>query len=124
MISTEYGWTDERIFDLPICRLRQIIKTVEERRKAQQKVKNALLEWQTKTLAMFVAHTVQVPKGKSNPLLKAVDKISLNKDEKRDNSAVEADPEVFVEEGSQTAQNHIGSFERVLGGFKEKLPNK
>jgi hypothetical protein len=60
-----------------------------------------------------------VPKGKSNPLLKAVDKIKLTEQKTETESAAEADPSVFVEEGSQTAQNAVGSFERMLHGLRE-----
>ena len=92
------------------------------RLKQQLKVKAHLVEWETKTLAIFIAGTVQVDKGKSNPLLKAAEKIKLPMnfdDEESEEDAAAEDPDVFVEQGSQKVKARPGSFEafeRTMGG--------
>lgn len=83
-------------------------------------------EWQTKTIASFIAGTVRMEKGQENPLLKAVEQIKLvNQDrtgrpENRQAASSEMSLEEIMEKGSPTAadQNGIGSFERALRGFR------
>jgi hypothetical protein len=108
--------------------MRQIVKDIESRQKAQRLRRELVVEWQTKTLASFIANTVQV-KG-SNPLLKAVDKVRLvDKKElegmtQQSGPKPEDDPEIYVEQGSQIAEsrNKPGSFEALLQGFRETPP--
>jgi hypothetical protein len=92
--------------------------------------RDIVTEWQTKTLANFSAATVQVPKGKSNPLARAVDAITLVSHE--DLKSIGAsrmpeatnpkafDPAVFVEQGSQVAKNPVASFERIAQGLRPR----
>jgi hypothetical protein len=81
-------------------------------------------------LAGFIANTVPTSKGKKNPLVAEVSKIKLVSDEDRaefsSGPLPEADPEVFVEEGSQVAadRNKVGSFERLHRGFREIPPSE
>lgn len=122
MISSQYNWTDERILDLPICRIRQIVKDIEKRLKAERLRQDLVLEWQTRTLAAFISGTVRVEKGSKNPLLEAVKDIKLVQDPGKP-KAVEKQPseehslEWIMEHGSPTADNSTGSFERAMQGF-------
>jgi hypothetical protein len=124
-ISAEYGWTDEMILDITVRRLRQILETIKERHRVRKLERDMVTEWQTKTLAGFIANTIPVPKGKSNKLAKEVDNIRLVNQEDLKRAAgpqgQEADPEVFVEEGSQVAEerNSRGSWEAIHQGFRE-----
>lgn len=116
MISSEYGWADETILDLYVCRLRQIVSAVELRIKQRELKRDLVTEWQTKTLASFIAGTVKVPKGKNNPLAKAVDKIRLVDD--RD---MPEEPEVDREgPRDNRASNPVGTFEQLSRGFKPR----
>lgn len=108
MISSEYSWSDETILDLNICRIRQIVKAIETRLKARELKRDLVAEWQTKTLAGFIAGTVKVPKGKTNPLAKAVDKIKLVRDEDMPDE----------EENRAPQANPAGTFEQLSHGFK------
>lgn len=116
--------------DLPVCRMRQIVKSIEQRTKLQKARDDMVVEWQTKTLANFIANTVKVPKGKQNPLVKAVESIRLVDMKELEDGTIPYtpeqidpadDPAVYVEQGSQVAEqrNSPGSFERLLNGFRE-----
>lgn len=107
--------------DLPLCRMRQIVEAIKLRLKDSDLRERKLLEWQTKTLAGIIAATVQVPKGKQNPLFAEVEKITLTTKEENPAEAhtpPETDPSVFVEQGSTVAadRNRVGSFERLTRG--------
>jgi len=125
MISAEYHWTDEHILDLTLRRVVQILAAIKERHRVIRLERHAVIEWQTKTLASFIANTVPVAKGKTNKLVAEVRNIKLvNEDDREKFSnkpAPDADPEVFVEEGSQVAvdRNKPGSWERLHRGFRE-----
>jgi hypothetical protein len=105
-----------------ICRLRQIAATIADRQKAKRTYDETLLEWQTKTISVFIASTVKVSKGKKNPLLAAAEKISLKAKKiangktstKKDADSEAYNPEVFVEQGSQLADNAAGSYEAFM----------
>jgi hypothetical protein len=125
MIASEYSWTDDIIMDLTVRRTVQILKSIQERRKVAKLERDLAIEWQTKVLAGFIAGTVPVEKGKKNPLAAEVRNIRLVSDQIKEEFAgpekPEADPEVFVEEGSQVAaeRNKVGSWERLHQGFRE-----
>lgn len=99
-------------------RLRQITAVIEQRQKAQRLHRGALIEWQTKTLASFIAATVPVEKGKGgNPLAKAAEKVRLRLEDDEGVADNDVPMEVWLEEGSQTAENSEGSFEQLMRGF-------
>lgn len=130
MIEAEYHWTDEVVMDLTVRRVVQILASIRERHRVLRLERHAVTEWQTKVLAGFIANTVPIPKGKKNPLVAEVSKIKLVSDDDRAEFASgpkpEADPEVFVEEGSQVAadRNRAGSWERLHRGFREIPPQE
>lgn len=130
IIASEYHWTDDYILDLTVRRIIQILESVKERHRVLRLERNVVTEWQTKVLAGFIANTVPTAKGKKNPLVAEVSKIKLVSDKDRTDFSSgpkpEADPEVFVEEGSQVAadRNKVGSWERLHRGFKETPPTE
>ena len=72
----------------------------------QYEFRQALAAWQTRTLAQFIAATVPIEKGKSNPLMKEAEKVGLDL---ITDSHQSADP---VRE-----EPKVGSMERLLRGF-------
>lgn len=106
MISTEYGWTDEQILDVPLCRLRQMTTAIAQRQYLADKSHRRLMSWQTRTIAQFIAATVKVEKGKDSPIMDAANKISL--DAKEAQELLNAPVEI---------ENKPGSYERLVRGF-------
>jgi hypothetical protein len=103
-----------------VCRLRQMVANIEARRKAARQHQQTIAEWQTRTLATFIAATVpQEKKGAKNPLLEEAQKVRLQMEgeESEDDKAKDVPPEVFIEQGSQVAQNRNGSYERLRRAF-------
>lgn len=117
LVQSEYGWLDETVLDLAICRLRQIVAVVEERKKYERLHLQTIAEWQTRTTVQFIAATVPVEKGKKNPLADAADKVRLRLEDEKGESPSDVPIEEFIEKGSQVAENAPGSFERLMGGF-------
>lgn len=101
-MSSSYGWTDEVILDLPLRRFRQVLVAIVERKHYEAVAERQLLAWQTRTIASFIAATVEVEKGKSNPLLAEAAKINLD------------DPGEQVADSPQEVENGNGSFERAM----------
>ena len=119
LVQSQYGWSDRAVLDLPVCRLRQITANIEFRRKNERLHRNTITEWQTRTLASFIAATVDT-QGKRNPLAEEADKIRLRVEDKKGKADSDVPMEVFLEQGSQVAENPAGSFERLARGFQGK----
>ena len=66
LLSHEYGWTDERILDLPLCRLRQCIAAASARRELEQHARLRLAEWQVKVVCTFIGAQAQIDTEKTN----------------------------------------------------------
>lgn len=106
--------------ETPVCLLRQQVATIESRRKSERLLQQTIAEWQTRTLAQFIALTVPMEKkGQKNPLLEEANKIRLRLDgeDEEEESKKDVPMEVFIEEGSQVAQNKNGSFEALTRAF-------
>jgi len=118
LISSEYGWTDEQISEISVARARQILATIELRIKASFAQRASLTEWSTKRIVEFIAATVPTQQGKTNKLLDYAQKVSLGlfkEDSQKEEE--EVPPEVFIEKGSQKAENSPGSFEGLIRGL-------
>ncbi len=102
---------------MPICTLRQKIAVIEDRRKQERLYTKTIAEWQTRTLAQFIAATVPMEKGKPNKLAEAAEKIRLRLEDDDGQADDDTPLEVFIEEGSKVAENSAGSYERLMGGF-------
>lgn len=102
---------------MPICTLRQKIAVIEDRRKQERLYTKTIAEWQTRTLAQFIAATVPTDKGKTNKLAQAAEKIRLRLEDDEGAADDDTPMDVFIEEGSKVAENPTGSFERLTSGF-------
>ncbi len=91
-------------------RLRQIVTNIESRLFISEFRDNRLLSWQTRTLAIFISQTIEIEKGKENPLFEAAKKISLDQAELDDATAI-------PEPGTNSSEPAAGSFERLTRGF-------
>jgi hypothetical protein len=58
LISSEYGWHDEVILDLPMRRIRQIVAAINVRKLSEQTEHRKIVSWQTRSIAMVMAATV------------------------------------------------------------------
>jgi hypothetical protein len=105
---------------MPVCRFRQIVANIESRQKTRRLYDNTITEWQVRTLAQVIAATVPVEKGKKNSLADAAAKIRLRLEDDGGKAENDAPPEVFIEQGSQVAENAPGSYERLLAGFQPR----
>lgn len=110
-MQAEYGWDNEYVLELPVCRLRQILANIENRQKALRLHNTTIAEWQTKTLAQFIAASVG-----SKDLQKDAAKLRLRMEDDEGNSD-DTPMEKFIEEGSQVAKNAPGSYEYLRRGF-------
>lgn len=106
---------------LSIARVLQITEAIGSRRKQEFLAAARISEWQTRTLAQFVA--AAAGKG-AEGLQKQAAKVSMDLD--GDSSKVDTadgapradDPAVYVEQGSQTAQNPESSLAGLTRGFR------
>lgn len=117
LIQSEYGLVHDDVLEMPVCTLRQKIANIEDRLKYDRLHTQTIAEWQTRTIAQFIAASVPLEKGQKNPLIPAADKIRLRMEDESGESPSDVPPEVFIEKGSQVAENAPGSFERLMGGF-------
>lgn len=77
-MSSEYGWTDEQIGELPLARLRQVTAAIQMRRYAAAREENARFSWLARNLAGFIAAGYMVEKGKENKALKHAGKLAYD----------------------------------------------
>lgn len=110
LLSSEYGWTDEQILDIPVRRLRQIVVSIETRRFIEDLKFKRIAAWQTRTLAVFISSTIEVEKGKENTLLTAAQRIALDEGELKDLT-------VDIPKEEPPSEPAVGSYERLMRGF-------
>ena len=89
---------------------------IEARQKVQRLYRNTITEWQTRTLAQFIAATIDTG-GKKNPVAEEALKIRLRMEDEAGKSDDDTPIEQIIEEGSKTASNSTGSYERLMAGF-------
>lgn len=73
------------MLDLRIARLVQIMHAIRETREAEARTERALVEWQTKTLAAFIASTIQDNEAREKSV-EAAAKLSIEGDGEADTS--------------------------------------
>lgn len=66
-MSSEYGWPDETIWDLPISRFRQITAAIQQRRFLKAREENSRFSWLARNLGGFIAGGYMLDKGAKNP---------------------------------------------------------
>ena len=76
LVAEQYGWRDEEILDLPLCRLRQIADTIRRRQELERHERLKLIEWQTRHISKFVASTAGVW-GDASELVQAAAELSI-----------------------------------------------
>lgn len=114
LIQSQYNWTDEEVLNLHLCRALQIMEVIERRKKDERLHNQTITEWQTRSLAVFIAASSMSP---SKKLIAEAQKLSLDLEDSKGKSDKHTPPEVFVEQGSQVALNAPGSYERLVAGF-------
>lgn len=129
-MSSEYGWDDETIWNLPLCRFRQITATIQQRRYMASREENGRFSWLARSLASFIAAGYMVDKGKENPALDSAAQLAFDEIESvllgsktesapaklpvgPDGKVADIDPNEAIERA--LARNSNGSFERFAG---------
>ncbi len=101
-ISSQYGWNDQQILDLYLCRVNQIKDSIFIRQYNEMQSKLRETEWSTKTICAFVVASAQIEQKGKEQLQKMLEKISLT-DTSSDKSFVpdsERSIEDIIENGS------------------------
>lgn len=103
-MSSEYGWSDEQIGELPLGRFRQITATIQLRRFGRAREENGRYSWLARNLAAYIAAGYQMGKNQENVALKQAGSLAFD------------DIEVaFLEaEAEKPKENKKGSFERFM----------
>lgn len=122
LIQAEYGWGDAVLLDMPLRRLRQCVAAINERMKLIDERRRRMVEWQTRSLASFIAATIPAgKKGEKNPLLEAAHNLSMTGNPDIPTETVdEFDPanhEAAVRRAA--GRNPRGSFERLMKGMPQ-----
>lgn len=102
LISSEYGWTDKEIGDLPFVRFRQIGAAIQLRRYEDDRAENLRVSWMTRTLAGFIAAGYMV-EGE-NPAIENARKLALDP----------AEAVLLGQQPVQPKENQAGSYERFM----------
>ena len=105
LISSEYGWDDEKILSLTLGRVKQITTTIIQRQYLERRKERSLLSWQTRTLATFISASAGAGADK---LLESSFKIGLDDDE------VEELEKLNEESKSRPSEPDKGSYEKLM----------
>lgn len=90
LIASEYGWTHDVVLDMSFGQIRQSVAAISLRRYRDRLYQESLLEWQTQTIARFIAATVPVErKGEVSPLMGEADRVSIRGTGNADTSHVQ-----------------------------------
>ena len=111
-MSSEYGWTDNQIGELPLARFRQITSAIQLRKYSAQREENSRFSWLGRNLAGFIANGYMVSKGQENPGLKLAATLAYDD--------IEA-AQLGTQKAQGAKENSNGSFERfmmTMGGGK------
>lgn len=128
-MSSEYGWDDETIWNLPISRFRQITAAIQQRRFLSAREENSRFSWLARNLGGFIAGGYMLDKGAKNPAAEQARTLSFDEIEAvllgaevdkptaaqnhplgPDGKAVDIDPNEAI--ARALAKNGNGSFER------------
>jgi hypothetical protein len=107
-VSSEYGWTDEQIGELPLARFRQITAAIQVRRYGAAREENSRTSWLARNIATYIAAGFEVGKGKENKALTQASKLAYD------------DIEALMLGGTPStgeakpAENKPGSYERFM----------
>lgn len=70
-MSSEYGWDEDKIWNLPLCRFRQITAAIQRRKYIEARQENTRISWLARNLASFIAGGYMLDKGSENPAAEA-----------------------------------------------------
>jgi len=111
LISSEYGWTDEEIYNLTFTRFRQIVAAIERRKYLDYRQQSTLISWQTRNLAQYIAAGYMLSEGTRNEPLENAQTLSIDKIEAAQlEEAMRVESSIPVEEKVKP-----GSWERLQG---------
>jgi hypothetical protein len=76
LISSQYGWTDEQILDLPFGRYMQIISAIRIRKYMDNREENARISWLGRAITSFVAAGYMT--DGDNPAIEMANQLSID----------------------------------------------
>jgi len=110
LVASEYGWSDKKIGNLPVARLRQIVANIQVRNFARQRQERLDKSWMTRNIVSYIAMGYWIDKESENAPLEAAKTLSLDEIESDIlNKVKDAPPPVKEIEN--------GSYERFLLAF-------
>lgn len=110
LVASEYGWSDERIGNLPVARLRQIVANIQVRKWSAERQRRIDISWMTRTIAMYIAMGYWIKEDEPNKPLEFARGLSLDDIEREILKIMEETPDAPKE-------NQAGSFERFMLAF-------
>lgn len=116
-MSSEYGWSDEQIGDLPLVRLRQVTSSIQLRKFREAREENSRFSWLARHVTGYIAMGFEVAKGKPNVPLENAAKLAYD-DIERALLGVEV-----KKAETAPAENKPGSFESFMR-FSQQGNNK
>lgn len=111
-MSSEYGWSDDQIGELPLVRFRQIVAAVSKRRFLAAREENSRFSWLARQITVYVAQGYQLDKNTPNTALDHAVKIGYDDIERAFLEAADAQP-------AAPKENAPGSYERLIQGFQQ-----
>lgn len=112
LVSSEYGWSDEQIGNLPVARLRQIVATIQSRKFIKDRQDRINTSWSTRTIASYIAMGYWIEKDSPNPALEMARTLSIDEIEREALQFIEGNPPE-----PETKEPTNGSFERLMMTF-------
>lgn len=137
-MSAEYGWSDDVIWNLPLCRFRQITAAILRRQFMQDRAENSRFSWLARNISGFIAAGYMVEKGRDNPAIESAASLAYDNIEaallgvstaapvdsktpgvrttgpiEQRGQAPDIDPDEAI--ARALARNSVGSFNRFMG---------
>lgn len=117
LIQSEYNWRDSEILEIPICRVRQMIEIIQQRKTEELRFNARIAEWQAKNIVVGLsALSEHKEQGKAfNSLLKKM-RLPLADEEEPtiiDNRSVEE----VIEQGAIVDMDKLPSAEQIFAAF-------
>lgn len=112
LVASEYGWSDKKIGNLPVARLRQIVANIQVRNYVRQRQERLDKSWMTRNITAYIAMGYWLAKDAENKPLAAAQELSLDDIEVDLLKMVKDNPPPVKEEEIQN-----GSYERFMLAF-------
>lgn len=111
LVSSEYGWSDDEIGNLPLVRFRQITATIQQRRFLATRMENSRFSWLARNITTYIAQGYMLGKNQPNTALDHARQIGYDDIERAFLGEIEDQPTV--------KENAPGSYERLMAGFHQ-----